>query len=205
MKSPFRFALLGAALLLSGCGSVVGSFIGPQHFETGLTGKTLTSSALVRPADVKGTLAYNTSGSDTFEDVSVDNHGIVPREMLVKLSLTRATVNPECLAAPDQFDVAVSNVTFKLSDAHGSVTVTNAGAVTLTLSKSGGVYTIAANSFSLNASADQARAAFSIATSGGTNTVRASADISSPADALAGCTLTFTLGDTSGTFQNFGN
>lgn len=201
-----RFALVPAALaLLAGCGNIIGSFVPPQDFDPGLKGATLSSSGLQKQS-VAGTLAYNSDGSQTFGDFSVDNRGIVPRHALVQLAFATASVNPTCLSAPASFTATVSEPTIVLSDPGRSATIANTSSVELTLTRNaGGSYSVAANSLTLQADEGQTRAAFSVATGGGINTAKIGAKITSPSDGLAGCTLTFGLGDVKGTFSNFGN
>ncbi len=201
-----RLTLVPAlAALLAGCGNIIGSFVPPQDFDPGLQGASLSSSGLQQQS-VAGTLTYNSDGRQTFEDIHVDNHGIVPRSALVKLSLATASVNPTCLGAPSSFSATVSDPTITLSDPGRSTTIANKSSAQLTLTKNAtGSYSVAANSFTLQADEGQTRAAFAIATGGGTNTAKISAQITSPSDSLAGCTLTFSLGDVKGTFSHFGS
>ncbi|PNY80707.1 hypothetical protein [Deinococcus koreensis] len=212
-------ALIGLALpLLAGCGQVVGAFVPPQTVSNpgNLTGATLSTASAMRIQTVVGDIQYDTSAAlppQSFADIKYPDDvpfGIRPRAVSLKVAFSKAAVVGPCVA-PDTFTVTLKTFSASLwnsGDKAGAATLSGAPNLTVKATRTGvgaggTTYSLAANSVSVSANAATTDRAIDILTTGGQNDASASAQISADSDALAGCHLSFTLGDSSVTLSNF--
>ncbi|GGO32873.1 hypothetical protein [Deinococcus humi] len=204
--------------LLAGCGSVVGAFVPPQTINNlaNMNGAVLTSSSALKIQTVVGTVQYDTSASlppksfPDFEYPSDVPFGMRPHAASVKVSFTDATVSGPCLA-PDTFNLTIDAFSIALWDSSAkasAVTMKSSPKLTVHATKTqtgitGTSYQLTSNIVVANADQATTDKAINILTTGGPNDTSASAQISADNDALAGCRLSFTLGNASVTLSDF--
>jgi hypothetical protein len=207
--------LSSAALLLSGCGSVVGALVPPQTVTNpaGLTGATLAASGALQAESVKGSVLYNTETTlprQSFGDIKYPDNvpfGIRPHALTFNTSLASAVVSGVC-SMPGTFTLTLKSVKVTVKDASNTASVLNTPNLMVTLTKgqtslAGTSYTIAANTLALSADSASTSAALTVLTSGGTNDASLDAQLSASADGLAGCQLTLKLGETNVVLSSF--
>lgn len=212
-------ALLWLGLpLLASCGTIVGAFVPPQTVGNlaGLNGAVLTSSSALQIQSVGGTVQYDTSASlppASFADLKYPSDvpfGMRPHAASVKMSLTDATISGSCLT-PDAFNLTVDTFSIGLwdsSDKASAVTLKSSPKITIRATKTttgigGTTYQLTSNTVVANADQTSTDRAINILTTGGKNDTGVSMQISADNDALAGCRLSFKLGDASVTLSNF--
>ena len=193
-------AWLSAGLpLLASCGSIA----------------TLTSSSPLTVQRVGTSIQYDTSATipaGSFDDLDTSSIplGIKPYAAEIKASLKSVVMTGAC-AMPASFTLTVDAFAVSVWDSSNK-----AGAVTLsatpnlniaaTRTDSGvgtSTYSLEAKSVSVGKGDANVPKALMILTTGGKNDVSVSAKISADNDAMAGCSLTFTLGDSSATLSSF--
>ncbi|WP_221091272.1 hypothetical protein [Deinococcus aquaedulcis] len=213
-KIVVSVAALSAALALSGCGRVVGSFIPPQTVSNpaGLEGKQLVASSPLTIEAVVGTVSYSTAGAP-FDDITIPELplNIKPRGLEFKTGFAKVDVNGLC-AKPQQVNLTVRRVKLEASDATNKASFDSGAdrdlaAFTLT-KKSEGVgtaaYDVSAGTLSVAApDAGTVVNFFTVLTSGGKNTASVEAKIRATQNELAGCTMAFTLKDVSVVLSQF--
>ncbi|MFC4453999.1 hypothetical protein [Deinococcus sonorensis] len=217
---PFRpIHLLWTVLpLLAGCGSVVGTLVPSQTIANpaNLNGARLTPSSVLKVQSVTGSAQYDTSRSTppaSFPDLQFPSDvpfNVRPHAAKLTASMTGATLSGPCVA-PASFTFSLDSFRVSVWDSGnqaGQATLSGTPKLTVTATRSGTTlggtaYTLSDHSFTISADQATTERAITVLTSGGQNDVSASADVSAPDDALAGCGLTFTLGNTSVTLSNF--
>lgn len=216
MKTKAPAILLLALPLLAGCGSVVGSFVPPQTIENpaGLDGAVMTTSDALRVQKVVGAIQYDTTnGGQSFGDIEYPKDvpfGIKPHQVSVQVAFKTAVLTGLC-TMPDTFNVTMDSFAVSVwnaGDKPGAATLSGQPKVTAKATKkSGGVgtatYELSANTVAVTAGASVTDKAITILTSGGKNDASASAQISADNDGLAGCRLSFTLGDSKVILSDF--
>lgn len=203
--------------LLAGCGSIVGAAIPPQTLSNpaNLNGATLTSTSPLVVQRVGTSVQYDTSATvpaGSFDDLDLSEIplGIRPYAAEIKASLKSVTVAGACVM-PESFTLTLDTLAISVwnsGDKAGAATLSATPNVNVVATRTGGgvgtgTYSLAANSASVGKGDVNVPKALSILTSGGKNDVSVSAKISADNDGLAGCNLTFTLGDSSVTLSNF--
>ncbi len=210
------YGLLGLTLpLLAGCGSLVGALVPPQTITNpaGLTGAVLAPSGVLQAESVGASISYSTRTTtppSSFDDFTFPDNipfGIRPHGVAFNTGLASATVTGTC-AMPDTFKVTLKSLNVSVTDAAGTATIAQTPGLSVTLSKSSqglgaASYTVADNTLMISADAATSDAIIRVLTSGGRNDASLTAAISADQDALAGCRLSFTLGNTTATLSNF--
>ena len=208
--------LLGLTLpLLAGCGSLVGALVPPQEITNpaGLTGAVLAPSGVLQAESVGATISYSTQTTtppSSFDDFTFPDNipfGIRPHGVAFNTGFASATVSGTC-AMPDTFKVTLKSVNVSITDAAGTATIAQTPGLTVTLSKSSqglgaASYAVASNTLTISADAVTSDAIIKVLTTGGRNDASLTAAISADQDALAGCRLSFRLGNTTATLSNF--
>ncbi|ULH14302.1 hypothetical protein MF271_01930 (plasmid) [Deinococcus sp. KNUC1210] len=216
MKKIYAFALLTATLpMLASCGSVVGALVPPQEITNpaGLTGVTLAPSDELQVESVRGTINYSTSTSNppaSFDDFKFPDNipfNIRPHGLSFNTGFASATVTGLC-SAPQSINVTLKSVIITVKDAVNSASIMQTPTLVLKLTRTAvGVgtasYSIESNKLTLSADASTSDAVISILTTGGKNDASFQATISADQNSLAGCRLSFTLGNTTATLSNF--
>lgn len=216
MKNSVRTALFGfTALLLSGCGSIVGSFVGPQKIgdPLGLEGKTLTTDPFdtLRAAAVSTRVTYTTE--TPFDDVTVGELplNLKPYGISLQLDVISATATGTQCVAPSSAtlvlkDFAASVYDKRNPDNVARITAQNSASLSLKL-RPGSPDTYDITGGTVNAAGNESSAllAFSIliGTDKASNIANVSANITSTEDGLKGCSLTFTMKNVQTTLSNF--
>lgn len=203
--------------LLASCGSIVGAAIPPQTISNpaNLNGSSLTSSSPLVVQRVGTSVQYDTSATvpaGSFDDLDTSSIplGIKPYAAEIKASLSSVVMTGAC-AMPDSFTMSIDSFAVSVWDSSnkaGAVTLNAKLGVNIAASRtSAGVgsstYSLAANAVSVGKGDVNVPKAIGILTSGGKNDVSVSAKISADNDAMAGCSLTFKLGDSSATLSSF--
>ena len=207
--------LCSSALLLSGCGAVVGALVPPQTVTNpaGLTGATLAPSSALQAESVKGSVLYSTEATtpkSSFDDIKYPDNvpfGIRPHALAFNTSLSKAMVSGLC-TLPNSFTLTLKSVRVTIKDASGTASVVNTPNLSVTLTKgatglSGTAYSVSNNTLTLNADSASTGAALTILTTGGTNDASLDAELSADANGLSGCSLSLTLGETSAVLSSF--
>ena len=216
MNKLHLLGLLSATLpFLAGCGSVVGSLVPPQTITNpaGLTGAVLSSSGALQLESVGAGIQYSTESTtppSSFDDVKFPDNipfGIRPHAVAFNTGFASATLSGLC-SAPETVHVTLKSVSIVVTDAAGSATVAQTPNLTFTLTRTGqGVgtasYAVANIPLVISADTTASDALIRVLTTGGKNDASLSAYISADQDALAGCRLSFKLGETSATLSNF--
>jgi hypothetical protein len=216
MKYQMKFSLLALTVpLLAGCGSVVGALIPPQTVTNpaGLTGATLSASSALQVESVGGTISYSTlttTPPSSFDDVKFPDgipFGIRPHGVAFNTSFATATATGTC-AAPSSTNVTLKTIAITVKDATSSAIISMTPNQMFVLTKVSGdllstKYSVAANTFTLQADGTTSDALIKVLTTGGKNDATLDARISADQNSLAGCRLSFTLGDTTATLSNF--
>lgn len=207
--------LCSSALLLSGCGAVVGALVPPQTVSNpaGLTGATLAPSSALQAESVKGSVLYSTETTtpkSSFDDIKYPDNvpfGIRPHALAFNTSISSAMISGLC-TLPDSFTLTLKSVKVTVKDASGTASVVNTPNLTVTLTKgatglTGTVYSVSGHTLTLSADSASTTAALNVLTSGGSNDASLNAELSASADGLSGCRLSLTLGDTSAVLSSF--
>ncbi|WP_424949686.1 hypothetical protein [Deinococcus sp.] len=214
MNRTYLYPLLLVTLpMLASCGSLVGALVPPQTVTNpaGLTGVTLAPSGTLQPESVGATVQYSTENSNSsFDDFQFPDNipfGIRPHAMAFNTGFASATLSGTC-TAPDTVKVTLKSVTVVVKDASNTATLTQTPNLVFTLTKTstgltGASYSVASSPFSVSADAATSDAIIKVLTSGGKNDASLSAAISADQNSLAGCRLSFKLGDTTATLSNF--
>lgn len=213
-----KIHLLGLSLVsvsvLASCGQLVGALVPPQTITNpaGLTGATLTPSGALMPESVGASVRYSTQDTgSSFDDFKFPDNvpfGIRPHGVAFNTSFASATVSGVC-AAPDSATVTLKSATVTVKDASTTATLTVTPGYKVVLTKtSQGLGTAsysAASSSALVFSADSVTsdAIVKVLTTGGRNDASLDTAISADQNGLAGCTLSFKLGETTATLSNF--
>ena len=186
------------------------------HNPGNLSGAILSTSSALRVQTVVGDIQYDTSAAlppQSFADIKYPDDvpfGIRPRAVSLKVAFGSAAVSGPCLA-PESFTVTLKTFSASLwnsGNKAGAATLSGTPNLTVKATRigvgaGGTTYSLAANSVSVSANAATTDRAIDILTTGGQNDASASAQISADSDALAGCHLSFTLGDSSVVLSNF--
>ncbi|WP_407570314.1 hypothetical protein [Deinococcus altitudinis] len=216
MKKTRLFGLLSVTLpLLAGCGSVVGAFVPPQTITNpaGLTGATLAPSSALVAESVGGTISYSTQTTtppSSFDDFKFPDNipfGIRPHGVAFNTGFASATVTGTC-ASPDSVKVTLKSVNIVVKDAATTATISQTPNLTVTLTKTGqglgsASYSVSSNSLVVSADTATSDLLIQVLTTGGKNDASMNAAISADQNSLAGCRLSFKLGETTATLSNF--
>ena len=206
------FVLLTVPLpMLTSCGGLVGKLIPPviQTAPAGLSGATMLASGDLQSESVGGSIVYDTSRANppaSFPDFSFDGLplNIRPHSVTFNGSFASAALSGPC-ALPASIKLTVKSMTIKVSDAAGTASLTQTPGLVLTLTKSGenGNYGVSSNSLVLSDDTATNDTLIRVLSSGGSNDASLSATISVQQDSLAGCRLSFTLGNATTTLSDF--
>ena len=216
MKKTPLFGLLSLTLpLLAGCGSVVGALVPAQTITNpaGLTGATLAPSSALVAESVGGTISYSTETTtppSSFDDFKFPDgipFGIRPHGVAFNTGFASATVTGTCVT-PDSVKITLKSVVVTVKDGTTTATISQTPNLTLTLTRtsqglSSASYSVASNTLAVSADAATSDAIIKVLTTGGKNDASLSAAISADQNSLAGCRLSFKLGETTATLSNF--
>ena len=150
------------------------------------------------------------AGSFDDFDLSKVPLGIKPYAAEIKASLKSVVLSGTCVM-PDSFSLSVDSLSVSVWDSSnkaGAVTLTATPAVNITATRTdSGVgqstYALSGNVASVGKGDANVSKALTILTSGGTNDASVSAKISADNNGMAGCNLSFKIGDSSVTLSNF--
>lgn len=213
-----KIHLLGLSLIsvsvLASCGQIVGALVPPQTITNpaGLTGATLAPSGALMPESVGASVRYSTQDNgSSFDDFKFPDNipfGIRPHGVAFNTSFASATVSGAC-AAPDSVNVTLKSASITVKDASNTATLTVTPGYMVTLTKTGqglgtASYSVkSSGGLVLSADAATTDAIVKVLTTGGKNDASLDAAISADQNGLAGCTLSFKLGETTATLSNF--
>jgi len=193
-----HFVALGVltALVLAGCGLISTP---PINDPLKLDGKTISASfPLVTAIKANPKPSIATFTFDNLTDLP--SLSTTPSGFELRIGFSSGEVTGSC-TAPNTINVSLTSISFQVSDDQGTVAI-GGGPVTFKLNKgTGSAYTVSnLSTTALGFTQGSVGTLLNILKAGGKNTLQGSMDVEVD-DALAGCTLTLTLGGTTGTIK----